>query len=262
MILPVWCDIIYRNKSNQTFYGLFGFFFLISASGHWSGDPAEAHQTAVAATCLPFLSLHKEVEYVLFVTLYRRITARWPHICGKKFPQTSICTSPKAQSGGKTGVFSISAIQQMYTCLRVRRGYLQIQAPQRESWVPPKRLTSPRCRQSLRPTMTVLTGCDIVLWEKNISKVQGFICFCCWSKFTTVATFGVNADTSATLQDVVEKLTKKPHGGGNHLVHCSLLFTLFPLYRYHPKWKDETHTRFQPWTLWMFSTFRMNCSMF
>lgn len=182
-LLPVWCDRIYRNRSNQTtFSNFFHCFFLllqISASGNWSRDPAEASQhippaqTAAASTCLPFLYLlrccggiNTEKWNMRFcVTLRHHITARWPHICGKKFPQTSICTSPKAQSGGKTGVFSISAI--LETCWESDKGiYRSRHRTKKLTRAPPKRLTSTSCWQKLRPT----NDCAKRMWHHSLGR--------------------------------------------------------------------------------------------
>lgn len=147
MLLPVWCNTIYRNKSNQTtLYSFFLCFYRFLPQVISQVTPPEAHQhippapTAAATTGPPSLSLlrccggittKKKSKMRICVTLHHHITARWPHICGKKFPQTSICTSPKAQKWWKNrSVFNFSNTTNM---LRVRRGYLQIQAPHKEA---------------------------------------------------------------------------------------------------------------------------------
>lgn len=89
------------------FHWLFFLLLQICASGNETGDPTEPQhvtptQTVGLIWCCGGINT-KKCNMCICVTLHHHITARWPHICGKKFPQTLICTSLKAQRGGKTG---------------------------------------------------------------------------------------------------------------------------------------------------------------
>lgn len=228
------------------------------------------------------------------VTLHHHITARWPHICGKKFPQTSICTSPKAQSGGKTGVFSISAIQQI-CCESDEVIYRSRHRTKKLTRAPSKRLTSTFCWQRRRPTMTVLGGCDIIFWERNISKILDFqsrsdtllpsVQGCeNWHRVDKMCRFRVSKHTSSvsvakissqqwqhfestqTQQQNSRMWLKSSQWSHTEakitwsVTQCYLQFISTLLLPSKTK-RWDAHACLQSWRIY-FSTFRMNCSTF
>lgn len=74
--------------------------------------------------------------------------------------------------------------------------------------------------------------------------------------------FCVTPDTTAQAQDVVEKLTMTPHGGENHLVCYSVLFTGYFHSTITFQKEKMRRTHLLTTCRIYFSTFRMNCSTF
>lgn len=106
-------------------------------------------------------------------------------------------------------VFNFSNTTNM---LRVRRGYLKIQTPHKEA----------------HESATKKAHVPLLLAETQTDDEEGRCLI-----LSPAAAFGPglgklwdNTDTTAKLQDVVEELTMKPHGGENHLVCYSVLFTV------------------------------------